>query len=246
MDGIGSTPTHWQGLLDTFRDYVAFLRNPRLPAQQLPFSRLAWSQVFKIFTINAASTAIVVAVLFAIRSTGFELPSRTRPDLDPAVLFLTAVIAAPLFEEWLFRSWLSARKFDLALGASVGGMMAMVGLTLLLFGKPNLSQFGFMAAGWAIATAFLLAPRRKDQSIWPPIKYNFHKLFWISSATVALAHLINYEEEMGMVLILMVIPQFVGGTLLGYARVTIGLWASIVLHAMHNAALVTLLLTLPE
>ena len=39
-----------------------------------------------------------------------------------------------------------------------------------------------------------------------------------------------------------VLPQFVIGAILGYTRVTYGLWASILLHALHNGAFISLVL----
>ena len=40
----------------------------------------------------------------------------------------------------------------------------------------------------------------------------------------------------------LVLPQFVIGAILGYTRVTYGLWASILLHALHNGAFISLVL----
>ena len=38
------------------------------------------------------------------------------------------------------------------------------------------------------------------------------------------------------------LPQFVVGLMLGHLRVRYGLWASVLLHAMHNGLFVLLLL----
>ena len=62
----------------------------------------------------------------------------------------------------------------------------------------------------------------------------FPVFFWLSVLSFALVHLANFEEG-GAVLFVLVLPQFVLGTMLGYVRTRVGLWAAIALHAAHNA-----------
>ncbi len=62
----------------------------------------------------------------------------------------------------------------------------------------------------------------------------FPFLFWFSSLAFGLLHLMNYREPSAATLF-WIIPQTMMGAFLGYARVRWGLWASIAMHAAHNA-----------
>ncbi|MBL4718020.1 MAG: CPBP family intramembrane metalloprotease, partial [Erythrobacter sp.] len=66
--------------------------------------------------------------------------------------------------------------------------------------------------------------------------------FWLSTLAFASVHLFNFPaEDMAMALPL-VLPQFATGTMLGYLRVHYGLWASVLLHLLHNGAFISLVL----
>lgn len=242
MDGLGSSPTERHGLRATWRGYLDFLRDPKLPDRQIPFGRAAWAELLRLYALDVAAMAIIVLGFLLIWSTGVVLPKRIPTDDDPATWFVSVVIMAPLFEELLFRSWLSGRKFHLMIGVAFAGLVTMLVATRLLLGPPTSPQFLFLIGGWLIATLWMLAPRRSDRSVWQPVQRYFAPLFWVSSALFALVHLIGYKEELGMVLIMMTIPQFVSGTILGYARVKLGLWSSMALHGMHNAMAVAIVL----
>ncbi|MEM8726982.1 MAG: CPBP family intramembrane glutamic endopeptidase, partial [Pseudomonadota bacterium] len=69
---------------------------------------------------------------------------------------------------------------------------------------------------------------------------HFGWFFWVSTIAFALVHLANYQQGPLPLLLVLVIPQFVAGTIFGYARVHYGLWSSILLHALHNGAALAL------
>ena len=56
----------------------------------------------------------------------------------------------------------------------------------------------------------------------------------------ALAHLANYTEGEAVLLLPLVVPQLLAGLIFGYARVTYGLWSGMLLHMMHNALFISL------
>lgn len=68
----------------------------------------------------------------------------------------------------------------------------------------------------------------------------FPGFFWLATLSFALVHLANFDEGSLAILLPLVLPQFILGTMLGYVRVRIGLWAAILLHAAHNATAVSL------
>ena len=209
----------------------------------MAFGREAWAELIRLFALDAIAMMAIVFGLFTLTELGADLPETNRlGDRSTSSLIVGAVILAPLIEEMLFRSWLSARKVYLTAALTVIGLVAMLIAARLSLGPLTPLQFGFLAAGWLAATAWLLAPRWRDQSLFAPVQRHFAKLFWTSSALFGLIHLFNYDDELSTLLLLMIAPQFIGGTILGYARVTLGLWASIMLHAMHNGLIAGLFL----
>ena len=68
----------------------------------------------------------------------------------------------------------------------------------------------------------------------------FPFFFWFSTLAFALVHLWNFEEGSLAVLLPLVLPQFILGSMLGYIRVRFALWAAILLHAAHNATALSL------
>ena len=55
-------------------------------------------------------------------------------------------------------------------------------------------------------------------------------------------HLTNFPADQLATALPLVLPQFVIGTILGYTRVHYGLWASVLLHMLHNGAIIALVL----
>lgn len=245
MNGVGSSPSALRSWRDAWRDFYLFLRDPTLPGRQIAFGREARAELIRLFALDAIAMTMIVVGFVAASALGTDLPKTTLLDgRSTSSLIVGAVLLAPLIEEMFFRSWLSARKIYLTAGMTLIGLVAMLIGARLSLGPLSHLQFGFLAIGWLVATIWLLVPRWRDQTLFAPVVRHFAKLFWTSSALFGLAHLVNYNDEVSALLILMVVPQFVLGTILGYARVTLGLWASITLHAMHNGLAVGLILAL--
>lgn len=209
----------------------------------MSFGRDAWLAVLRLYALDVFALATIVLAYVLATAWGSELPEIDSFDgRSNASLVIGALVAAPVIEELIFRSWLSARKFYLAIGFSLVVLLAILVVVRLIVGPLMPLQLAILVGGWLAATLWLMIPRWRDRGIWTPIQRQFAPLFWISSALFGLIHLGNYEDEMSALLLMMVLPQFVCGTILGFARVTIGLWASMALHAMRNGVLIALVL----
>lgn len=61
-------------------------------------------------------------------------------------------------------------------------------------------------------------------------------IFWILTLTFALAHITNFDTETwNPLLLLLVVPQFLLGIMLGFIRIQRGLRYSILIHIFHNS-----------
>ena len=154
------------------------------------------------------------------------------------------VIAAPLLEEIAFRGWLSGRP------AHVFGLLAIVsalGSLVTLVALSEATGVGVLFPAMALVVFFLgLAAvifwqwRCRPAMGW--FAKTFPLFYWLSTAGFACVHLLNFDEGSLYVLLPLVLPQFVTGSILGYLRVHYGLWAAMLLHALHNGTAMVLVL----
>ncbi|TMM46579.1 CPBP family glutamic-type intramembrane protease [Qipengyuania marisflavi] len=239
MTGETSTLAHAKSWRGEAKRVIAFVRRPILPEKAAGISRASLAAVWRLYLLDIALMAVLLAIAGAVLMSGFEFPENEIAGLtlSPRVLALI-VLLAPLIEEIGFRSWLSGRP---------GHVLAAAFLAFALFGLPlvfgdggslwfAVSFFGAMV----LALGTLYALRKRGQMPW--FARAFPLFFAAATISFALIHLFNYQEGTLAVLLPLVLPQLIAGTIFGYARVTYGLWASIVLHMLHNGTAIGLVL----
>ena len=149
------------------------------------------------------------------------------------------IVGAPIAEELVFRSWLSGRP-----GHVTAAVALLVGIALPILSGPQghpILLLGSLAIAVVVAIG-LLAWLRKH----PPFPWFSRHFAWFYAASTllfALAHLTNYTQGAALILLPLVVPQLLVGLILGYARVTYGLWSDMLLHMLHNGLLISLVLT---
>lgn len=187
--------------------------------------------IARIYALDIAIMLALVAAASIAVAFGIYLPETALAGIEftPLVVALV-VIGAPVFEELVFRSWLSGKlQHILALLAVGAGFLGFgVGHSAGMLIGVGVLVAALIAAGLAL---FLLRGR-------PPMGWFariFPVLFWLATLSFALVHLFNFDEGSLAILLPLVLPQLALGALVGYLRIRIGLWAAIVLHALHNA-----------
>ncbi|MEE4153127.1 MAG: CPBP family glutamic-type intramembrane protease [Erythrobacter sp.] len=226
-----------------------FLARPRLPKRTapLPIGILA---VLRLYLLDALLMIGIGVIASLVLLTGFEIPQNTLEELALTPGWIAVIIiGAPLAEELMFRSWLSGRPGHLVAG--IAGIAALLGLPILAAAGGTL-QLAALAALVALVVGAAWSLWRWREA--PPLRWfvaAFPLIFWGVAVVFALIHLVNYEAAGGILMLLpLVVPQFIAGTIFGYARVRYGLWASIALHALHNGSAVAVMLlaqsALPE
>ncbi len=225
----GEIPAEW-------RRFGTFLRSPALPDKAAPFSLSSLRSVVVIFGLDLAAMSVIVGTAILIFSFGYELPSNKLAELELGLpIILLIVVGAPLFEEIGFRGWLSGRPAHVWPLAIIG--VTALGLPLVVGqGQPLIFGGGLIVA--VIATIFVI------WRFWsrPPFGFFSRYFGWfyaLSTLAFAVVHLTNYNDA-NPAFLLLVIPQAVAGLLFGYTRVHYGLWASILLHALHNGTFIAL------
>lgn len=222
-------------MVEQWRRLGAFLKRPTLEVRGetgSPFVLLA-----RIFALDMMIMFALISIAGAVIALGIDLPKTALADMEFTPWLLVLVICvAPLLEELIFRGWLPGRPSQLLV---LGGLV-MAGGLMAYSSAGNASSASVQVIALAVVLAALVAAvvviRRPTPQFYATL---FPVFYWLSVVAFALVHLANFAEG-GAVLLALVLPQFVLGTLLGYVRVRIGLWASILLHAAHNATAITI------
>ncbi len=217
-----------------WRRFGAFLRSPALPERASGFSLVSLRGVGWMFVLDLLLMSVIIGAAILTFSFGFELPSNKLAGLTlglPIVLMI--VIGAPIFEEIGFRGWLSGRPAHIwpliIIGTAVFGLPLLIGQ-----GQPFIVAGGLLIA---VVAAIFVAWR-----LWARTPFRFFSRYFgwfyaLSTLTFAVVHLTNYDNA-NPAFLLLVIPQAIAGLLFGYTRVHYGLWASMLLHALHNGTFI--------
>ncbi len=230
---------------EEWRRFAAFLKRPTLPARARPLSGASLRAVLRMLGLDFAMMAVLMAIATIVVAAGIDLPETALENIDISLVVVAlVVIGAPLAEEFVFRGWLSGRP---------GHVFALLALALGIVGIAVVTMqdsIRGLTTGLVALAAVVLIPglallilwrwRRRDAMGW--FARAFPLFFWLSTAAFACIHLFNFDRGSLYVLLPLVLPQFVTGSILGYLRVHYGLWAAMLLHALHNGAAMALVL----
>jgi membrane protease YdiL (CAAX protease family) len=224
------TPAEW-------RDFAAFLRHPALPQRVTGIRLAALGATLRLFALDMLLMALLIGVATLAMALGFHVPENAIDQLDLGPVWLAIIIVgAPIAEELVFRSWLSGRPGHIAAIVAL-----LVGVALPVLSGPQahpILLLGGFALAVIVAIGLLFWLRRH-----PPFPFFSRHFAWFYAASALLfasVHLANYSQSASPVLLLLVVPQLIAGLILGYTRITYGLWSDILLHMLHNGLLIGL------
>lgn len=228
----------WARARGIYAELWAYLRRPHWMESQRPWDGMVWRQLFWLFLLDVALLVVSVLVVQGytqvLTRLNVPLPGMSDDELgDPWVLLVTAVIMAPLMEEFVFRSWLKGTPRYLLVLAAL--LLASV-LTRIGEG-PRAEMIRQWLLIFAGIVALLVLWRGGRQPV-PFFQRHFTWFFWLSCISFAMVHWSNYDEGTSAAVIPMLLPQFVAGVNWAFARMRFGLRASILLHAAANGILV--------
>jgi membrane protease YdiL (CAAX protease family) len=213
-------------------DIGSFVIRPTIPPATLPFGKAALAVLAIIFVLDAGISYSLVIVEWGVEAAGHEAPTFVDPGFSVGEMIFYYVIIAPLFEEAIFRGWLSGRRRSLVYGAVAITSIALV----MLIPEDWALAGGFAQLACLIALFIHWRVYRKTPDTIPAIFRNHYAWFiWGSSLVFGLVHLGNYSDASVGLDLLYILPQTLGGLLLAYTRTRIGLWACIAQHAAFNA-----------
>ncbi|MGX7950936.1 CPBP family glutamic-type intramembrane protease [Tsuneonella sp. HG249] len=224
-----------------WRRWAGFVRRPSLPDKADPAFLRGVKTVLPLLALDLLLMAVLLGAVGAATALGFEMPEHMLGEMTlsaPLVVFF--VVGAPSGEEILFRGWLSGRT-----GHILGALAFAAAIALFLMGGRNAAMEG--AELWSFAALALLVVSAlvvfllRGRPALAGFKRRFAWFYWISAVAFAAIHLTNFAAA-GPSMLPLVLPQFALALLLGYLRVTHGLWSAIMLHMLHNATFMAFVL----
>lgn len=197
--------------------------------------------VLPLYGLDLAIMGVLFGALGAAMAMGFEMPEHMLGEFELTPLLVLGIVAgAPIGEEIAFRGWLSGRP-----GHVLGALFLLGAIGLFIMGGRGSGTAGaelwsFGALGvLALAGLAVFLLRGRPAMRW--FQRHFAWFYWASALLFAAIHLTNFATA-GPALLPLVLPQFALALLLGYLRVTNGLWSSVLLHMLHNATFIALVL----
>lgn len=156
-----------------------------------------------------------------------------------------AIVILPILEEIAFRSVLRLNKMYVFFSSAV---LSYYFLNVFLFEVDNtnidnnfiLRIILSLLMGGGIMYIYIIK-QEKISNFW---QLNFNYIFYFFALLFAIVHINNYKSENILLLIFVVIPQFIGALFLGYIRVKMGLFYSILYHLLYNAIAILIIFLL--
>jgi hypothetical protein len=152
---------------------------------------------------------------------------------DYAIFYV--VLIGPFLEELLFRLPLSLKK--IGIGVSFALIYYRLSVNHILIGSEHNNVYWYVKLGIALCILFLTV-RFLPGSWLTTIKENYLQLcLYFSSAAFALVHITNfapYNSDLMLLYPVFVLPQFLMGMFIGYARLKYGFLYGVALHGLIN------------
>jgi len=197
----------------------------------------AVAAVLKLFALDLLLMALLMGLVAAAAAVGFKAPESAIDKITLGPVWLAVIVLfAPAIEETVFRSWLSGRA------GHIGAVVLLIAaVTLAALSGPQafpILALGSLVIGLVLAVALVVWLRKR-----PPLPFfsrHFPWFYFASALVFAGMHVFNYGQGAALALLPLVVPQLLVGLILGYSRVTYGLWSDIALHMAHNGLLIGL------
>lgn len=238
MSEISTSQTALPTVRQVWRDYVGFVRHPGLPACQIPFGAAASLITLSLFALDVVVMLVLATVAVLVVSLGAEMPHHALDGLKiTGLLWVMIVFVGPIAEEAAFRGWLTGTPRALGLYGSI----IVAGAALMLTPRLNWLATTALAAALMAGIGGSLMWLRGDRPS-PRFQQLSPVFYWLSCLAFGLVHLTNLTIGQNGLAVLWVAPQLILGTILGYARVKIGMWSNILLHMLHNSVIMAVAL----
>jgi membrane protease YdiL (CAAX protease family) len=227
---------------DWLFDVVGFARRPTFMARPRLIDQTATLALLGVVALDLALTAFVRGLLALLDALTGSMPALAESNGSVAPALITGLLVAPFVEEALFRGWLTGRRAALRFAGFGFVALALFGAGLVLVPEHRmpLALTGVALVFVGLVQWGITGDRSAGVPAW--FERHFHWLVWGSSLLFGLIHLGKYAPLESPLGVAVVLPQAIGGLLLAWTRIRLGLGAAIIHHAAYNAVLLALAL----
>jgi membrane protease YdiL (CAAX protease family) len=170
-------------------------------------------QLAVLLFLDLLSMLILISIISLIENAGIiDMSSHKAIELlknNPFLAIIAGVIMAPIFEEFIFRTFIVERYSPFKL-------LAFVIARLNIYQEEKINK--------------------KISNLWHK---NYKVVIYMSALIFGYVHITNYDINLNILIFspLIIAPQFVIGLFLAYFRVRFGLIWAMLFHALHNLVL---------
>lgn len=212
------------------RQAFAFFKRP----QALRPAAGPWAPQFRpllaLLALNLAGLFLLLPLLVAYtKAMGIEPPQMTR-DIPKAALLPLAVLVLPVLEEIAFRGWMTGKRWQLLLLATLAGFAVAVAVGEMLE-LPLLELAALVGLPLVLGIGLWKMTDRSGTPAW--FARQFKWWFWGGSLVFAVFHYSNYNST-GWALAPVVLPQLWSGLIFGFVRLRFGILRAMLLHCASN------------
>lgn len=206
----------------------SYLKNPADCVMQKP----KVSNLISLYFITLL-LCIPFGVLALLVTKNLHLEDSLKIEIanSPFKMLLIGVLAAPILEEILFRSWFRFSKNNFILLISTLSL-------LIIFYAFESTITALIISAFVLAFVFLSTWRFSRKSIERFIYSRFKYFFYASAVVFGLLHAFNYSGNIYTLLLFSFIlggRQLIMGLVLGFIRMNYGLLYNIIFHMIINA-----------
>jgi len=217
-------------------DFWNFLRRPlaeRLTAgigQKLTL-------VVLIVALDILLSLMTTPLDLLVEAGGYAVKS-AQTEFDPLIALLGSVVVAPVSEEIYFRLGLAPNLLFLFISLVLSTVLYAPKLFGGIFSNESLyigANVLFYLALSAGICLFFWVRERRGQRYTDFFDRYAGWYYYLGALLFALAHLGNYAQQPPVwAMLILVLPQLIGGLTFGYLRIRLGFWYGVLAHMLTN------------
>lgn len=212
---------------------ISYLRKP----EYIKTEKINWNLFFKYFLLFYL-VSIPISLFSGLLIKLLNI-SNVTISLSTIKLLLIGIIIGPIIEEILFRLLLKPISKNIVIF-----LCFSIGISIRTGIKGEII-YAFTFSLVAVLCILILVNMKYLKIVQRKFLFNFNYVFYLSCILFGLLHVGNYSPfniKLLLVIPILVLPQFIGGTIMGYLRMKFGILYSIIFHVLMNSIPILLIL----
>jgi len=217
-------------------DFWNFLRRPLAERMSAGIGQKL-TLVVLIVALDILLSLATTPLDLLIEAGGYTIES-VQTEFDPLMALFGGVLVAPVSEEIFFRLGLAPNLLFLFISLVLSTVLYAPKLFAGIFNDESLYIGANLLFYLALSTGiclFFWVRERRGQRYADFFNRYVGWYYYLGALFFALAHLGNYAQQPPLwAVLLLVLPQLIGGLAYGYLRIRLGFWYGVLGHVLTN------------